>query len=89
MNKRTSERVLLVVFGRFSKCLFMVESDIPAWLQTLPKSERNCVTRIETDLDPDDLEFIHRSQAIIDRAEQDAEEAATRIDHYLKSRKGA
>lgn len=84
-----NDRVLLVVFGRFSKCLFMLESDIPAWLQTLPKSERGCVTRIETDLDPKDLDFISRSQDIIDRAEQDAEEATQRLDHYLKSRKGA
>jgi hypothetical protein len=83
------DRVLCVVFGRFSKCLFMLESDIPAWLQTIPKSERNCVTRIETDLDPADLDFINRTQTIIDRAELEADEATLRLDHYLKSRKGA
>jgi len=81
------DTVILVTFGRFSKCTFMLASDYQAWLQTIDPKERGCVMVVQTDIDPADVDFIERSQAIITRCENEAEEAAQRIADRLKSRK--
>jgi hypothetical protein len=87
MNKKMSDRVILATYGKQSKCRFVRLSEYHAFLKTLPEDERQFVMTTETDIDADDLDFIERSQAIIDRCELEAREAQLRLVEWSKSRK--
>lgn len=85
--KTVTDSVILVTFGRQSNCRFILRSDFRAWLQTLPANERKCVLVTETDMSPADLEFMDRSQKIIDRLEMEQEEVEQTVVDYFTARK--
>jgi hypothetical protein len=81
------DRVILVTFGRQSKCLFMLLSDYQSWRKTIDKNEYVLITH--TDMDAADLEFMNRSNAIIDRLEREVDEVEQRLVDRMKQRKRA
>lgn len=87
--KVMGDSVICVTWGPFSKCQFMLLSKYQEWLKTIPQNERRCVLVTETNWSPADLDFINRSNEIIDRLENEKTEVEERITHYFKSKKRA
>ncbi len=85
----SSDQVILVTFGSNSQCLFMLLSDYQTWLKTIDPSERNCVMVTPTDYDAADLDFMDKSNKIIDRLESEVREQRELVTTRLKQRRRA
>jgi uncharacterized protein (DUF1697 family) len=86
MDKKI-DSVILVTFGRHSKCLFMLASDYQSWRKTIDAKEYVLVTH--TDMQPDDLAFLNKANDIISRLENEIKDVELTLEHRFKSRKPA
>ncbi len=79
--------IVLVTFGPHSRSQFMPLSDVQAWRKTLPKDEFILIT--QTDMQPDDLELLERSQDIVDRLEREIDDTNEMVRNHFKYKKQA